>query len=55
MNDEMNTQPQSDTQADMPSTEEGATPEVTAEMPATEETSANNTEETTTEEAPATE
>ena len=60
MNDEMNTpQPQSDDQTNVPSTEEGTvtTPEeVVTEMPKTEEgTGTESTEETKTDEAPATE
>ncbi len=57
MNDEMNTpQPQSDDQTNMPSTEEGTTPEVTTEVPKTEEgTGTEGTEETKTDETPATE
>ena len=63
MNDEMNTQPQSDGQADdqtnVPSTEEGTvTPEeVTPEMPEAEKNAdqEGQGEETKTDEAPATE
>lgn len=55
MDNDMNTA-QSGDQAEMPSTEEGTTPEATAEVPATEEgEGTKDAEETTTKEAPATE